>query len=450
MNHSIDELSVATSALETAVRAGAEAADVYLRTASQLDMELHNGEIENLRRARSCGLGLRVSVGRRTALVHTTDVSPGSLESLAVKGVEVARSLPEPSEPTVFARPQHVPSMPHPDPDLRTEAIETKRARLVAMESAMTSVPGVSHSVGVAWSESDGVLALANSRGLRLRRPFCSIEANAECVAEKGEQSSSGGRHIWADSRAHVPDLEALGREAGTRAVDLLGARPIPSTRAPVIFTPQTGWTLPVYLVQPLRGDHVVRGRSYLAGSIGETVAAPEVTVRDNPLRPEGPVRRMFDAEGSPTRDLALVENGVLASYLTDLSSAAKLGVPCGGNANRDSYDSRIEIGTTNLYMEPGPHSPDDILRATERGLMVTVLSGWWLGLSPVTDTYSSAAMGFWIEDGEIVHPVRGVSIGATLRDMLKSIDMIGNDLVFTAPTTTPTFRVAEMAISGT
>jgi PmbA protein len=194
----------------------------------------------------------------------------------------------------------------------------------------------------------------------------------------------------------------------------------------------------------------VVRGRSYLAGSIGETVAAPEVTVRDNPLRPEGPVRRMFDAEGSPTRDLALVENGVLASYLTDLSSAAKLGVPCGGNANRDSYDSRIEIGTTNLYMEPGPHSPDDILRATERGLMVTVLSGWWLGLSPVTDTYSSAAMGFWIEDGEIVHPVRGVSIGATLRDMLKSIDMIGNDLVFTAPTTTPTFRVAEMAISGT
>jgi PmbA protein len=224
----------------------------------------------------------------------------------------------------------------------------------------------------------------------------------------------------------------------------------VPSTKAPVIFTPYTGWTLLVYLIQPLRGDHVVRGRSYLAGKLGEVLAAPGVTIRDDPLLPQGPRQRSFDAEGSPTRNFALVKDGVVANYLTDLNSAAKLGVPCGGNANRDSYDSRIEIGTTNLFMEPGAHSPEQIVKATERGLMVTVVSGWWIGLSPATDTYSAAAMGFWIENGEVAHPVRGVSIGGMLREMLKSIDMIGTDLTFTAPTTTPTFRVAEMAISGT
>lgn len=450
MSNSFDELDVATNAVVVALREGADAAEAYLRTASQLDLELRNGEIENLRRASSCGLGLRVTVNRRTALVHTTDVSPGSLRMLAAKGVEVARSLPEPGEVTAFASPQDVNTMPHPDPELRAEPLEAKRARLVAMEAAMTSVPGVSRSVGVAWSESDGVVALANSEGVGLRRPFCSIEADAECVAEKGEQSSSGGRHVWACSRVNAPMPELIGRDAGTRAVELLDARPVPSTKAPVIFTPYTGWTLPVYLVQPLRGDHVVRGRSYLAGKLGETVAAPGVTIRDNPLLSQGPRRRSFDGEGSPTRDLPLVENGVLTDYLTDLNSAAKLGVRCGGNANRDSYDSRIEIGTTNLYMGPGPYSPEEIVNATDKGFMVTVVSGWWLGLSPATDTYSSAAMGFWIENGEVVHPVRGVSIGGAVREMLKSIDMIGNDLAFTAPTTTPTFRVAEMAISGT
>jgi PmbA protein len=450
MNHSSDELSAATRAVEAALHAGAEAAEAYLRSASQLDLELHNGEIENLRRASSRGLGLRLIADGRTALVHTTDVSPTSLERLAAKGVEVARSLPEPREATVFASPQDVTTMPHPDPELHGEPMEPKRARLVAMESAMTSVPGVSRSVGVAWSESDGVMALANSQGVGLRRTFCSIETNAECVAEKGEQSSSGGRHIWACSRQNVPEPELIGKDAGTRAVELLDARPVPSTKAPVIFTPFTGWTVPVYLTQPLRGDHVVRGRSYLAGKLGETIAAPDVTIRNNPLLPRGASRRSFDDEGSPTRDLPLVEKGVVANYLTDLSSAGKLGVPPGGNANRDSYDSGIEIGTANLYMEPGPHTPDEIVKATDRGLMVSVVSGWWLGLSPATDTYSSAAMGFWIENGEKAHPVRGISIGGTLREMLKSIDMIGNDLAFHAPTTTPTFRVAEMAISGT
>jgi PmbA protein len=450
MNHSFDELGVATNAVEAALRAGAEAAEAYLRTASQLDLELRKGEIENLRQAESCGLGLRVIVDGRTALVHTTDVSPGSLVRLATKGVEVARTLPEPKEVTTFASPQDVKTVPHPDPELRAEPMEAKRARLATMETAMTSVPGVSHSVGVAWSESDGVVALANSEGVRLGRPLCSIEANAECVAEKGDQSSSGGRHIRASSRSTVPAAELIGRDAGDRAVQLLDARPVASTRAAVVFTPYSGWTLPVYLVQPLRGDHVVRGRSYLAGRLGEAVAAAGVTIRDNPLLPQGPRSRSFDGEGSPTTNLPLVENGVLANYLTDLNTAGALGVPCGGNANRDSYDSRIEIGTTNLYMEPGPHSPEEIVRATDRGLMVTLVSGWWLGLSPATDTYSSAAMGFWIESGEVLHPVRGVSIGGTVREMLKSIDMIANDLTFATPTTTPTFRVAEMAISGT
>ncbi len=202
-------------------------------------------------------------------------------------------------------------------------------------------------------------------------------------------------------------------------------------------------------LVNPLRGDNVVQQRSYLSDQIGHRIAARGVNIRDNALLTRGAGHRAFDGEGTPSQNLQLIGDGVLKSYLTDLSSAAKLGVPPGGNAVRESYDAKPGIDTSNFYMEPGSISPEAILKQTDRALILTSLSGWWVGTSPVVDTFSSAAMGFWIENGERIHPVKGVTIGGSLREMFKSIDLIGNDLSHTAPTSTPTFRVAEMAISG-
>jgi PmbA protein len=216
-----------------------------------------------------------------------------------------------------------------------------------------------------------------------------------------------------------------------------------------VIFTPETGWTLLLCLTRPLAGHNVAQQRSYMEGKLGEQIASPGVNVRDNALLPQGASRRAFDGEGTPSRDLRLVKDGQLMTYLTDLASAAKLGIEPGGNAVRGSYDAKPQIRSSNLYLEAGNMSPAEIVRQTDRGLLLSYLSGWWVGMSPVTDTFSAAAMGFWIEKGERVHPVRGVTIGGSLQEMLKSIDWIGNDLRHLAPTTTPTFRITEMAISG-
>jgi PmbA protein len=241
-----------------------------------------------------------------------------------------------------------------------------------------------------------------------------------------------------------------MGRRAAARAVELLGARSIPSAQVPVIFTPQTGYALLACLSEALRGDNVLQGRSYLADRVGQVIAAPSVTIRDNPRLTRGVRRGAFDAEGSPTRDLALVQGGRLQSYLCDLASGAKLGVPGGGNAVRGSYDSSTEIGTSNLYLEPGADTPESILQATPRGLLVTQLSGWWVGRSSTSDTFSSAAMGIWIENGARAYPVRGITIGGSLLAMLQGIDRIASDLEYLNEISTPTFRVAEMSISGT
>ncbi len=450
MGKRIDPLTTASYAVEGAMKLGAQAAEAYVRAGRDLTIDLRNGEVESVNRADSLGLGLRVTVERRTLLVHTTSTSAIALIKLAEQALEMARALPAPQEPTLFAAPSEASDAPHADPDLAAEAHEAKVARLKEIEAAMLSVKGVTGSGGIGYEETDGEIALVNSLGVRRYAPICHIEIGAEAIAESGGDTSSGGRYTAGCGRQYLLNGETLGREAGQRAVAMLGARSVASARVPVIFTPHVGWALLAYTVPPTRGDNVMRGRSYLADQIGQRIAAEGVTIVDDPQLREGAGRRSFDGEGTPCRALPIIENGVLRNYLTDLASAQALSVDPGGNTARGSYTVRPDIGTSTHYLRAGGVPPEEIIRRTPRGLLLTSLSGWWVGLSPVTDTFSSAAMGFWIEQGEIAHPVKGISVGGNLREMLKAIDMVANDLAFTHESNTPTFRVAEMSVSGT
>ncbi|MBD3337143.1 MAG: hypothetical protein GF355_16650 [Candidatus Eisenbacteria bacterium] len=449
MSPQSDPLSVAAQAVSGAVKAGADDADAYVRQSANLEIYWRNGAPENLSRASAFGLGLRVTTEGRTVLVHTTDVARKTMSDLAAEAVAMARTLPKPSEITRYADPREISIGPHPDPELAGEPMAAKTARLRAAEEALLGVPGVSASGGVSYSESQGTVALANSHGLHLLAPFAHIELSPSAIAEGEGESYTGERHIEVPARRYLPDPAEAGRDAGRRAAGLLGARPVTSDKVPVIFTPFTGWTLLACLANPLAGDAVVQERSYLREARGQRIAGAGVTIYDDPLLPHGPASRPFDGEGTPSRRLTLIDKGIVLTYFTDLNSAAKLGLPPGGNATRGAYNAAPAIASSNFILAPGPRTPEEIIRATPRGFVVEGLSGWWVGASPVTDTYSSAAMGYWVEDGEIVHPVKGISIGGSLRAMLASIDMIADDLPTTVPTCTPTFRVAEMAVSG-
>ena len=444
-----DALALAARAVDAARRAGAGEADAYVRAAGELRVDWRGGQVENIRRASALGLGLRVTAAGRTLLVHTTDTAPGAQADLAERAVAMARTLPEPAEPTLYAEPADAPAREHPDPELAAEPLSAKTDRLAAMERALLGVDGVTTSDGCSWRETVGAVALASTRGLALARHLVDIEVSAQAIAERPGDSSTGGRWVNVPARRHLPDPAEMGRTAGRRAVSMLGARPVPTTRAPVIFTPFTGWTLLSCLSEPLRGDMAVQERSYLRGSLGAAIAAPGVTIVDDPTLAEGPASRAFDGEGTPCRRRILVEGGKLAGFLTDLGSASKLGVAPGGNAGRRGYEQGPAIGTSNFVLRPGAMKAADIIASTKRGLIVEGLSGWWVGRSAVTDAFSSAAKGFWVEDGEIVHPVKGVSVAGALREMLLAVDAVGDDLRITGPTATPTFRVGEMDVSG-
>jgi len=449
MKHEIDIMHIADFAVQAALKGGADAADVVVTHGSRLNLEIRSGEVENLRRASGSGIGLRVSKDRRSTLVHSTDLSKDAVTSLANMAIEMTSALREKTDALPLADRVSVETLEHPDPDLGSESLGDKITKLQHVESEMLSVKGVSRAYSVAWQEWTGDVVFANSNGVRLREPRSFIEIECEAMAEKNDEIHTGNCTVQSASRSGLPDTSWIGKQAGKRAVQLLGAKPIKSTKAPVIFLPYTGWTVPVCLSVALNGEHVTRGRSYLAGKIGDVIAGKNITIVDDPQLKGGTIQNSFDAEGTPTDELVLVENGVLKAYLTDLAAAKKLNVKPGGNARRDGYDQSPEIRSSNMTLKPGTHSLEDIIRNTERGLIVTVQSGWWVGLSPTSDTYSAAVMGLWVENGEIVHPVRGVSIGGTVTEMLRSIDMIGNDIMRTGPTAVPSFRVSEMAISG-
>jgi PmbA protein len=186
---------------------------------------------------------------------------------------------------------------------------------------------------------------------------------------------------------------------------------------------------------------------SFLLDRLGDTVAAPTVTVIDDPLRPAGPASRPFDGEGVAQRRRAIVERGVLRSYLLDSYSARRLGLRTTGHAVRGIGDGP-SAGPTNFYLEPGAHTPESIIASVRSGLYVTDLIGF--GVNGVTGDYSRGATGLWIENGELAYPVEEITIAGNLRDMFRDVELVGNDLRLRNGIAAPTVKIARMTIAGT
>jgi PmbA protein len=238
----------------------------------------------------------------------------------------------------------------------------------------------------------------------------------------------------------------AVGRRAGERALRRLGARPVPTCEVPVLFEPMVARSLLGQLAGCLSGGAIYRQASFLQDRMNDRIASELVTVIDDGRLPGGLGSRPFDGEGLPTRRNVLVASGRLQSWLLDSYTGRKLDLPSTGNASRGAAGAPAP-GPTNLWLEPGTLSPDEILAGTERGFLVTELIG--MGFHPVTGDYSRGAAGLWIEDGRPVHAVEEVTIAGNLGDMLAAIDAVGNDLVWLGAIAAPTLRVARMTVAG-
>ena len=295
-------------------------------------------------------------------------------------------------------------------------------------------------------------MVLANSRGFTggYRTSYAGVSAAPLAMDTNGQMQRDG----WWSSARRLADLdspEAIGKEAARRTLRRLGARRVPTQNVPIVFTPEVARSLIGSVFEAASGDSIWRSASFLAGKLGEPIAAPNITITDDnlmmlPTGAGGYGTSPFDGEGLPSQRTVVVEGGVLRNYLLNSYSARKLGMKSTHNASR-GLAGTPGIGCGNLYLEPGALTPEEIIAGVSAGFYVTSLMGF--GVNVVTGDYSRGATGLWIENGQLTHAVEEVTIAGNLADMLMNITAIGNDLVFRSAVASPTLRIDGMTIAG-
>ena len=426
-------------------RAGADAADALAVRSISLAVEVREGAVEESERSEGDDVGLRAFVGRRQAVVSTNDVNANVAE-LAERAVAMAKAAPEDpfaglADPARLAR--DVPDLDLLDPDLPTVALLEERAQRA--ERAGLAVKGVTKSGGASASAGIGGMVLVTSHGFR--GAYLSSGQSVSMTAIAGEGTAMERDYDYS-STLHGADLdppEKVGRTAGERTVERLNPRKVKSKRVPVVFDRRIAGSLVSHLASAINGAAVARKTSFLKNRLGERLFRPGVHVIDDPLRRRGLRSRPFDAEGVATRRLAVVEDGVLASWILDSATARELGFASTGHAQR-GVSSTPAPGPSNLHLAAGSDPPEALMADIAEGFYVTDLIG--VGVNQVTGDYSRGASGFWIENGKRSYPVSEVTIAGNLIEMFQTL-LPANDLEFRFGTNAPSVRVEGLTVAG-
>lgn len=436
--------------LGRAKQCGATEADVMVVDGRNLSVQVRLSAVDRLTKAREKRLGLRVFFGKRSASTSTSDFSRTSLDQLVADTCSLARAVAEDPVSGLPAREAFAKDRPELDLYDATELGTDEHIALAkrAEAAALGADPRVSNSEGADFNSSDGHVMLANSHGFVGDYRSSSFSMSVSPVAT---DPSTGGmqRDSWyAIQRAYarLESPESVGSEAARRTLRRLGARKVPTCKAPVVFDQEMAGSLLGNLCGALSGYALYKGASFLIGQLGNKIAPEAVTVCDDGRMPRGFGSRPFDGEGLPTRKALIIERGVLRSYLLDTYSGRKLGLASTGNASRSVGESP-SAGPTNFFLVPGLAAPAEMIRSVKRGLYVTELIGF--GINMVTGDYSRGAAGFWIENGELAYPVEEITIAGNLKRMFLDIEMIGNDLEFRGRIASPTIKISEMTIAG-
>ena len=442
-----NDLDFLSSLVKKAEKGGADAADAVLFESMSLEVSYRLGKREDLERSESKDLGLRIFKGKKQAIVSSTDITASSLDELLERGLSMAAAMPD--DPYCgLADTDHL-SKNHPDLDLNEDhepAPEALYDLAAKAEEAALAVDGVSNSenAGAGWNRNR--IALVTSSGFTGSYATSSHSIFASVIAGEGTAME---RDYDFSSARHTADLDApekIGTKAGEQAVKRLKPRKVESRQVPVLFDPRVSRSILGHFSSAIGGTSVARGTSFLKDSLDTAVFKPDIVIVDDPHRPRGLASKPFDGEGVTNRKWLLVDQGVLTTWVLDSASARQLELQTTGHASRGT-SGPPSPNTTNLYMQPGDQSPEELIGGIDEGLYVTELIGF--GVNGVTGDYSRGGAGFWIKKGELAYPVSELTIAGNLRDMFLETTP-ANDLIFRYGSNAPTLRIDGLMVAGT
>jgi PmbA protein len=443
----MDYKTLAKQLVTKCLNSGADEAEVYIENARNLSIEVRNGEVETVEESSSRGVGFRVFKEGKMAFSHCNDFEDSSLDNAISRAVGFA-GITTPDENNVLPDEMGFTEVEGLyDPGIINVSMDEKIELAKQVENLAMKVPLITKSAGSGYGEGEGEVFLANSRGLSKNYKMSACSFGVSVVAEKGEQKSSGGEYC---SRRFYSDLKKPGEVASKAAEDafsMLDPRMVKTQKAAVIFDPDVGRSIFGGILAAVNGERVLQGASFLMNSLDKKIASESLNIIDDGTRPKGMASCPFDGEGVPTQKRIIVENGVLRGFMYNTIVAKRAGVKSTGNASRRGFNGIPGIGPHNFYMDTGDVPPEDIIAATEKGLLLKGVTGY--GINPVNGNFSGGASGFWIEKGKIMFPVKELTIAGKAAEMLNQIDMVGNDLDLNRSFAAPTFRIATMQIGG-
>ncbi len=446
-----DLRDLAQDLVRRAMQGGATAAECVIREGDEFSTLVRLGQVETLKEAGSRSIGVRVFNGQRAASTHSSDFSRAGLDRMLKSALELSKitsedpfsGLPDPSQLGSLSD----------DLDLYSSDVYSLpgQERIAyarrAEKAALDSDPRIKNSEGGSFDAATGHKILANSLGFvgEYRRSYCSVAA----VPIAQEENGAMQRDYWysvARSLNRLESPEHVGKVAAQRALRRLGSRKVKTAQVPVVFDPLVATSILEHIFEGVNGDSVYRGASFLAGKLGQTIAASGVTVIDDGTIVGGFGTSPFDGEGVPSRRTVVIENGVLTSYLLNTYTAKKLGLQTTGNASR-GLAGTPGIGPGNYFLQPGPRTPPELIGDVREGLYVTEFLG--MGVNLVTGDYSRGASGLWISGGELTYPVEEITVAGNLKDMFLNISEVASDLEFRGAVASPTIRIDGLTVGG-
>ncbi|ATC33327.1 TldD/PmbA family protein [Caulobacter vibrioides] len=428
-------------------KAGADAAEAVFAERQSLSVSVRLGELEEVEREEARDLGLRVFIGRRSATVSGSDISSEARAKLIERAVAMARLAPE--DPYASLAPQdRLARGPFPDLDLidaYEPSAETLETQARTAEDHARAVEGVTNSDGGSATWSSSRWALATSDGFHGAHAATGHSISASAIAGEGAGMERGGE---GRSTRHFGDLPAagdIGMAAGRQAVARLNPRKIASTTAPVIFENRLAMSLIGPLLGAISGPSIARGTSFLKDRLGQPIFARGVNLLEDPHRVRGLGSAPFDDEGVATQARALIEDGVLTTWLLNTSSAKQLGLVTTGHASR-GLAGPSGVSTHNLTLQPGTQDLKGLMKDAGTGLVVTSMFG--PSLNGNTGDWSVGCSGYWFENGENTGPVTEITVAGNLIGIYARL-VPGSDLEFRGASNSPSLLVDALAIAG-
>jgi TldD protein len=460
----VDE-GIVARVLQEALATGGEFAEVFAEDRRGSLIAFDDGRVEDISSGHDRGAGIRVVAGNTTGFAHTADLSERGLLAAAEAASAAARSGGAGTRQVVLAR--SVPPSPSRVEVLPADVAKADKVELLRRaDAAARAAGGDVRQLNANYRDSRRQVLVANSDGVLASDDQVRVRFGVAAVANGDMGMQTGSESVGATMGFELfdqRDIEAVARLAADRALSKLKARPAPSGTMPVVIKSGSGGVLfHEACGHGLEADHIAKAVSVFTGRVGEQVASPLVTLVDDGTMSHQWGAMAIDDEGHPTARNVLIENGVLTDYMWDWLRARKEGRASSGNGRRQSYQHLPMVRMTNTFLMNGPESPEEIIRQTPRGVYVARLGGGAVNTT-TGDFVFGMTEAYLIEDGQLTEPIRDANLIGNGPQVLRDIDVIGNDFSMGGPGTCgklgqgvpvgmgqPTLRVRALTIGGT